>query len=396
MKAFSVLQESLKTSLNDLGKMKANKKLHLTQYVYLRWGSSRLELRRNNLDLVMERVCGAKVYGEGFAIVNFNELKSVVSNASPERMDMEISEDGETLHIRCGASLYNIGIHKPQENESEYFFNLHSLGDQTPFQVMSHDLYLGFAATCDFMTTTDQRSVLQGVHFSLPLASKPSDAFKMVSANKGALALSKQTALKAFGAESFTLPKPVVDILYKLLPAKKSDTQEMKIYAPFNGSAIRIELNNTTITALALDGGYPLFESVIPSRSLTTVTGYSSDALKMVSRASNGVKRNAGETVMVIEAIPSYEPGAPSQTDFTVRNYKKGVGGTFLEKHMINTSVLGESLSIIVDPDYLVSVFKFLSKHSEMFVLEAKGGKDPLVLHDNERKFTFVLMSMVL
>ena len=105
----SILQENLQKGLSTVGKAVDNRPpLPVLSNILLEAEGSRLKLAATNLQLSITMWIGAKVDEPGEITLPKNTLADLVSNLSPERVDMTLDTATQTMNVRCGTTVSNI------------------------------------------------------------------------------------------------------------------------------------------------------------------------------------------------------------------------------------------------------------------------------------------------
>jgi DNA polymerase-3 subunit beta len=343
--------------------------------VLLKTEDSRLKLAVVNLSLGLSITCriGANVDIEGAVTLPAKTFSELVNNLSNDRVDLNLDEATQTMHIRCGASkgnLKGIDAHEfPPMAEGER-------GDLSidAATLRAMILQVVFAAAVD-----DHRPALTGV-------------FVQFSGSKITMAAADGYRLAVHTGElEHKFDKPINMLvparsLAEVARAIQDDTETVQIGLPDARDIVQFTVGSIEISAQLLDHKFPPFENVIPKDYSTSTKMYRTDLLAACQRAEIFARDNAFTGRLYVK--PASGSGMPGEVTIVGKSQERGDN-----EGMLDASVEGEPVDISFNIKYLIEVLRVLP--DEEVVLQSKGPANPGVLRPMGRdSFLYVIMPM--
>jgi DNA polymerase III subunit beta len=370
----SVLQENLQKGLSIVTKAVEGKPtLPVLANVLLEAEDSRLRLAATNLQMSVTMWIGAKVDQPGSITLPAKTFADLVSNLSPERVDLKLDPATHTVQVRCGATTSNIkGI-----DADEFPPITHGQGedvsmDAKVFQEMVNQT--AFAAAKE-----DNRPVLTGVYFDLN-----GDNITMASADGYRLAVRNGKLLRP-AVKPVAMNIPARTLMEVARVIDETD-EEVAISLPGKRDIVTFHLKNVDITSQLIEGRFPDFTAIIPRGYITSTVMYTQDLLKACRRAQIFARDSANSGR--IHVRPANGPGEPGEVQIVGKSNERGDLDGFLD-----ASVEGESLDISFNIEYLIDVLKVIRE--ERVVFQSNGPENPGVIRpENRDDFVHVIMPM--
>ncbi|MCQ3931424.1 MAG: DNA polymerase III subunit beta [Chloroflexi bacterium] len=375
----SVLQENLQKGLSIVNRaISSRPTLPILANVLLSTEDSRLKLSATNLELGISVWIGAKVEQDGAVTVPARTLYELVSNLSPERVDMELEVRTQTINLRCGGTTTNIkGI-----DASEFPLIPEASADGVA--VPAHEFremieQVAFAAAKD-----DNRPVLTGI-----LARFENNVITLASADGYRLSVRKAY-----------IENPVKQIVSVIIPARAlqevariiSDEDELiYISMPEGRSQVMFHLAEVDVVSSLIEGKFPDYEGIIPRKKSTLTTVYRDELLLACKRSEVFARDNAFTTKISI--IPSDDGVGPGEMRVRGQSNEKGDN-----ESLVTASVDGTSVDISFNIRYLIDVLNVIKE--DQVVIETNTSTDPGVVRpmrtddDGLDHFVHVIMPM--
>ncbi len=375
----SVLQENLQKGLSIVNRaISSRPTLPILANVLLSTEDSRLKLSATNLELGISVWIGAKVEQDGAVTVPARTLYELVSNLSPERVDMELDVRTQTINLRCGGTTTNIkGI-----DASEFPLIPEASADGVA--VPAHEFremieQVAFAAAKD-----DNRPVLTGI-----LARFEDNVITLASADGYRLSVRKAY-----------IENPVKQAVNIIIPARAlqevariiSDEDELiYISMPEGRSQVMFHLAEVDVVSSLIEGKFPDYEGIIPRKKSTLTTVYRDELLLACKRSEVFARDNAFTTKISI--IPSDDGVGPGEMRVRGQSNEKGDN-----ESLVTASVDGTSVDISFNIRYLIDVLNVIKE--DQVVIETNTSTDPGVVRpmktddDGLDHFVHVIMPM--
>ncbi len=365
----SCLQENLAKGLSIVSRaVQPRSPLPVLGNILLATDEGRLKLAATNRELSITCWIGAKVDGEGATTVPARLLQDFVNSLPPERIDMELTERTQTLHLKCARYDANIkGI------DASDFPPFPTIADHKKITLEPDTLreiieQVAFAAATD-----DSRSpVLTGV-----LAKFEKDKVTFGAADGFRLSVRNATL-------SASVDQPVSVII----PAKtlqevgrvSGDQEEpIEMAVTANQAQVLFKLTNVEIVSQLIDGNFPDFMRVIPTETKTKTVVNTAELQSAVKASSvfareenNSVRVQIGNGKLTLSAV-SRESG-------------DNVGD-------VDANIEGEPVEIAFNARFLADVLNVV--HAPQVLIETSGTTRPGVFKVVGRDdFLHVIMPM--
>ena len=370
----SVLQENLAKGLSIVSKaVDSRPTLPVLNNILLEAEGSRLKLAATNLQMSITMWIGAKVDVAGSVTLPASTFKDLVTNLSPERVDLELDAQTQTVHIRCGATNSNIKGISAEE------FPPITHGEGADISVTGATLEEMINQTAFAAAKEDNRPILTGVYTELD-----GDNITMAAADGYRLAV-RNGKLLSEAPEAMNLVIPAKTLMEVARVVDSSD-DEIGISLPWKRDIVTFHLQNVDISSQILEGRFPDFSAIIPSAYVTSVTMYTKDLLTACRRAQIFARDNANSGRMYVS--PAKGPNEPGEVQVIGKSAERGdLDG------MLDASVEGEALDISFNIDYLIDVLKVVNEERVMF--QSNGAENPGVIKPEGRTdFVHVIMPM--
>ncbi|MDX1994372.1 MAG: DNA polymerase III subunit beta [bacterium] len=372
----SVLQENLAKGLSIVNKaVESRPTMPVLANVLLQTEDSRLKLAAINMSLGMGITCwiGAKVETEGSITLPAKTFSDLVSNLSPERVDLSLDTSTLTMNLKCGGTKSNIkGIDAdefpPVADEGT--------GDVTvPGSVLKQMIQqTAFAAATD-----DNRPILTGLYTRFE-----NDVMTLAAADGYRLAVRTARLDQSFKKPiEMVIPAKAMAEVARVIT---DDDKEVMITLPGERDLVIFQTSNVMVSSQLLDGKFPDFAAIIPRQYSTSTVMYTSDLLRACQRAEIFARDSAYSGRLYVR--PPKAPGEPGEVVIAGKSAERGDN-----EGLVDASIEGEPLDISFNIKYLIDVLRVIP--DERVILESNGSANPGVLRpENKDDFVHVIMPM--
>lgn len=372
----SVRQENLAKGLAIVGKAVENRPtLPVLNNVLLAAEDARLMLAAMDMSLGMSITCwiGAKVDQPGAVTLPARTLGDLVSNLSPERVDLNLDRASLTVNVRCGATVSNIrGIDAsefppvPENGESDIVVPAKVLKEMITQTV--------FAAAKE-----DNRPILTGIYTEVN-----GGTMTMAAADGYRLAV-RTTQIEQDSGKKVSIVIPA-RALAEVARVISEEDEEVSMTLPHDRDIVLFHMKNTKVSSQLLEGKFPDFGAIVPRSYSTSTVVYTSDLLRACKRAEIFARDSAGSAQIMVK--PAKAPGEPGEVIVAGRSSERGDN-----TGMIDASVEGEPLEASFNIRYLIDALNVLP--DERVVLQSNGATNPGVLRPESRDdFIYIVMPM--
>lgn len=369
----SVLQENLQKGLSIVNRaIPSRPNLPVLSNVLLSTEDQRLKLSATNLELGITAWIGASIEEDGATTVPCRTFLDLVSNLSPERVEMELNTRTQNLKLQCGGNTGNIkcvdAAEFPLIPESDGKGGV-EIEAKAFVEMVSH---VDFAAAKD-----DNRPVLTGI-----LTRFEGDTITMASADGYRLAVrTAQLQNPVGGVQDIIIPARTLTEVARII----DDQDEIvSISLPQGRNQVMFHLSSVEVVSSLIEGSFPDYEAIIPKDHTTTTQLYTTELLRACKRSEVFAKDSANAAKMLV---------APSDSGLgrvmvVSQSQEKGNN-----EGLVDASVDGEEVEISFNIRYLIEVLDRIKE--DQVVLQTSGSASPgLVRPYGRDDFTHVIMPM--
>ena len=230
----------------------------------------RLALSTTDLDLSMRRSVPAEVSTPGGVTLPVRRLLGMARELPDESIELEL-DDKNGVALRCGAVYYRINGLAPDE-----FPPLPALDAGLTYSIEQSVLREMLRKTAYAVSTDETRHVLNGVNFSFR-----GDKLTVVATDGRRLALVEQEMeIPRDGERDIIVPSKAVNELLHVM----KDDGPAKIH--ILDSQMAVEFGDTRLVTKLIEGSFPNFRQVIPSKCEERVAVERESLLLALRRAS--------------------------------------------------------------------------------------------------------------
>jgi len=370
----SILQDQLARGLSIVSKaVDTRPTLPVLANVLLATEDARLKLSATNLEMSITTYIGAKVDRPGAITLPSKTFTELVSNLSPERVDLLLDEATQTVNVRCGMTNSNIkGI---------------SAGEFPPVpEIAEPDIVLPAKLLKEMINQTvfatakeDNRPILTGLYIRFE-----DDTMTIASADGYRLAVRT-----AHLEENFREPRTLVvpaKTMSELARIIGDEDKEVGITLPGDRDLVMFYYESTVISSQLLEGKFPDFGAIIPKSYSTAMTVYTTDLLRACKRAEIFARDSNFSARIFVK--PAQGPTEPGEVTVVGKSAERGDN-----EGMIDAAVEGDGLEVAFNIRYLIDVLNVMP--DERVIIESNGSAHPGVIRpENRNDFVCVIMPM--
>ena len=354
-------QENLNKALNIVGKIiNKNTTLPILNNILLKTEKGRLKLSSTNLELGINYWVGGKIEEEGEITVPTKLFANFISNLP--NSNVEIKLKGDVLNIKCDKYKTNIkGL-----NAKEYPL-IPKIEAEPVFKINSSDFKQALVQVLPAISNSESRIEITGVFLDLSKLDKnkitlvTTDSYRLAektlilkeeNVNKEALSL-------AGNISSVIIPKNAIQELIRDLD------DEGLLEVVISENQILFKFNNANMISRLLEGKYPDYKQIIPSK-------FETEAVVNINETANAI-RVAGLFVSASNNIrlKTY----PNSNILEVSSETSEIGSNNTK---VAAEIKGKDLEVMYNHRYLSDGFGGID--GEKVVLKINSEKLPTVL----------------
>lgn len=371
----SCRQQDLAKALNVVVRaVPAKSTLPVALNVLLATDEGRLKLAGTNLDLAITTWLDSKIEAEGAIAVPARILSGFVSSLDPDRVELTLNERTRTLNLRCGTSEANVrGV------DAEEFPPIPRAVDHVTVTVDGPTLREAIEQVVFAAATDESRPVLAGV-----LASFEDDHLTLAAADGFRLAVRRIEVQSPVPERlDIIVPRQAMAEIARLL-SEEAESTRLSV-AP-NRSQLMVHTDAADLVSRLIEGTFPNYEQIIPTRYQTRVLLNTGEFLKATRRAE--VFASDASNLVRLQITPGEEL-APGRVLVTARAAEVGDNTSQLD-----AVVEGSATHIAFNAKYLRDVLSALPNVPQVG-LEVTSPASPGVIRPaGANGYTHVIMPM--
>lgn len=332
----SVLQDNLSKALSIAGAVTSSRStLPILSNVKITTQDGSLFVQGTNLEVAVTCRVGAKVEEAGGTTLPAKLFDDYIKMLPPERIDMSLDKETETMQIDCGrfdSTIKGINI--------EDFPDIRQMNqDQDSFDIDGEVLSEMINLTVFAAANDESRPVLTGVYCQVE-----GDVLRMVSADGFRLSLKEIKLDKEPGDFGVIVPARALSNLEKIINQEKPD--KVVIQLSKDNRQILFDTGDIQVVSQLVDGKFPDYKMIIPQNHTTQSILDQKAFHKAVKVGMLFAKESANVIKLKI-----------SENGIEMKAQSAELGDN---ESKINASVVGEPLSIGVNGRFLDNLLSAL------------------------------------
>lgn len=370
----SCLQENLAKGLSIVGRaVSPRSTLPVLGNVLLATDSGRLKLSATNLEIGIVCWIGAKVEREGAITVPARTFIDLINALPAERVDMELVERTQTLHLRAGRSESNIkGI------DAQEFPIIPVPEDEDGIPVEPTVLRQAIEQVTFAAATDESRPILTGV------LTKFSESQLTLAAADGYRLSVRTIPLPARVLDPFSIIVPA-RALVELGRISGDQKDAIKVMVTPARNQVLFQLTDIVLVSQLIDGNFPDYRQIIPREWRTHTVVDTAAFLKACKTAQIFARDSAHIARLHIKPGTELTPG-----QLIVSATSAETGDDVSE---LDASVSGEEIEIAFNVRYLIDVLSVVG--TPEVALDTTLPSSPGVIRPvGDDGFTHVVMPM--
>ncbi len=372
---FSVLQEELAHGLSIVSRaVSPRSTLPVLSNILVATDEGRLRLSATNLELGITSWINAKIEEEGSTTVPSRTFTDLVSTLPPDKTDISLNANTQTLNIQSGSLNTDIKCIDAQE-----FPPMPTPDEEPSVEINVKDLkemirQVVFAASKD-----EARPILTGV-----LVTADEDELTLAAAD--GFRLSVRTAdLSSPVEKPFKVVIPA-RALSELARVSEDGSEVITMSLPPGRGQVIFRTKNTELVSQLIEGTFPDYQQIIPKNYQTRTLLSSSAFLKACKQAE--IFAREGSLIAQINISPGNEEMEPGEVEISGQSEETGSSQSVLD-----ATIEGPDLIIAFNVRYLREVLDVIDTPN--VALETTKPTSPGVIRPvGEENFLHVIMPM--
>ena len=325
----------------------------------------KLKLVRTDMEMATVHFIPAEIEEEGSITIPLKEFSDIIKNLSDDKEISLQTDENNKMHIKSGKSkFWVIGTPKseyPAIPEVERSGKI----ELDPLLLQQMIEKTAFSAS-----TQETRYILNGL-----LWSNTADGFEVVATDGGRLAVASQKTLDKKNDFKVIIPTKILTELCRFLSIAKPEKDE-KLEINVGTNQVSFMMKETTFISRLIEGNFPNYKQVIPSKTNITFEVFVKDLLAATRRANlcagefgNVVKYHLENNVLTVSSNSQ-------NMDFTDE---------------IPVEYTGEAFEANFKPQYIIDVLKAVGTEKVSFSF-VNASQPVLIKSAGQESFKYVIM----
>lgn len=328
---------------------------------------NKLKLVRTDLEMATIHYVPAEIEEEGSITVPLKEFSDIIKNLADDKEITLFSDENNKFHIRSGKSkFWVIGTPKSEYPAIPEVKNENSVElEPEVFEQM-------IQKTAFSASTQETRYILNGL-----LWNNTAEKFEIVATDGGRLAVARHEAIKGSSEFKVIIPTKILNEVCRYISIAKPE-KETKIEVNVTANQVTFKINETTFISRLIEGNFPNYNQVIPTKKNITFEVFSKELLAATRRAS----LCAGEFGSVVKY---------KVENNTLQISSNSQNMDFSDELPVEYNQ--EVFEAAFKPQYIIDVLKAIS--SDKVCFSFVNGSQPVLIEPVEDKsFQYVIMPM--
>lgn len=237
--------------------------------------NGKLKLVRTDMEMATVHFVKAEIEEEGSITIPLKEFAEIIKNLADDKEINLQSDENNKVHIKSGKSKFWV-IGKPTA-EYPAIPEVQGAGTVKLDPVLLQQMV---EKTSFSASTQETRYILNGL-----LWSNSADKFEMVATDGGRLAVATHTALEGSSEFKIIIPTKILNEVCRFISIAKPD-KDTKIEVGVAANQVSFVMNETTFISRLIEGNFPNYNQVIPTKKNITFEVFTKDLLASTRRAS--------------------------------------------------------------------------------------------------------------
>jgi len=271
-----VTQENLAKALSTVGRI-ANSRgtLPILSNVLLKTDNNRLSIAATNLDIAITHHIGSKIESEGAITVPARLMQEFIGNLPDGVINLELSDNKLKITTDQYKSVIN-GV------SAEDFPVMPAIAAGLPWKLAAVDFKKSLSQVVLAASNDDARPVLTGVYFH-------SSGGEAIVAATDSYRLAESHLGKTKDQIGFLVPSSAAADLLRIVSEADKD-----VLVTHDDQQVSFQSGDVTLVARLIEGNYPDYRKLIPSKFATVATLKKADLLNIAKVSSLFARESAG------------------------------------------------------------------------------------------------------
>ena len=275
-----VAQANLSKALNSVARIANTRNtLPILANVLIKTENNRLSIAATNLDIAITHYVGSKVEKDGAITVPARLMQDFISNLPDGIINFELDDNKLRIRTEKYESTIN-GI------SAEDFPVMPAISGGASWKLPAANLKKALSQAVFAASSDDARPVLTGVYFH-------SEAGRPIIAATDSYRLAQAKLAKSKSEINFLLPASAAQDLLRIVTDSDED-----VAVTHDDQQVRFEAGDITLVARLIEGNYPPYQKLIPSK-FSTVAKLKRAELANIAKVSSLFARESAGSITI-------------------------------------------------------------------------------------------------
>lgn len=271
-----VTQENLAKALSTVARVANNRNtLPILSNVMLRTDKNRLSIAATNLDIAITQYIGSKIEKNGAITVPARLMQDFVTSLPDSVLNLELKDNKLSITTDQYQSTIN-GI------AADDFPIMPAIEGGTSWKVPAKEFKKALSRVVFAASSDDARPVLTGVYFH-------NTGTEVVTAATDSYRLAEHRLGKSKDQVSFLVPASAANDLLRII-----GDQDEEVSVTHDDQQVLFQVGDVTLVARLIEGNYPDYRKLIPTKFATTAKLKKADFLNVAKVSSLFARESAG------------------------------------------------------------------------------------------------------
>ncbi len=236
---------------------------------------NKIKLVRTDMEMAVVHYINAEVEEEGSLTIPTKEFSEIIKNLPDGKEINLFTGENNKFHIKSGKSkFWVIGTPKTEYPAIPEIEKTGSIS-LSPTALQNMIDKTAFSAS-----TQETRYILNGL-----LWNNSADKFEVVATDGGRLAVASHAALPDSGEFKIIIPTKILNEVVRFISLSKPD-KDSQIHINVASNQVSFELNETTFISRLIEGNFPNYKQVIPTKKNFGFEVFTKELLASTRRAA--------------------------------------------------------------------------------------------------------------
>ena len=235
----------------------------------------KLKLVRTDMEMATVHFVAAEIEEEGAITIPLKEFSDIIKNLPDDKEITLTLDENNKFHIKSGKSKFWVMGTPKSEYPAIPEVERENSVELSPIELQNMIEKTAFSAS-----TQETRYILNGL-----LWNNTAEQFEIVATDGGRLAIASHAPLADSAAFKILIPTKILNEVCRFISLSKPD-KDSKINVNVSSNQVSFILNETTFISRLIEGNFPNYNQVIPTKKNISFEVFSKELLASTRRSA--------------------------------------------------------------------------------------------------------------